>query len=47
MMAERRPGFGPLSCELYDPLIKPAEMQFQGKSTLYIIPDDPLWELPF
>jgi CHAT domain-containing protein/tetratricopeptide (TPR) repeat protein len=47
MMAERRPGFGPLSREIYDLLIKPAEPQFRGKTTLCIIPDGPLWELPF
>ena len=46
-MAERRPGFGPLSRELYDLLIKPAESQFQDKTTLCIIPDGPLWELSF
>src|SRR5262245_5452146 len=47
MMAERRPGFGPLSRELYDLLVRPAEPQLQGKTTLCIIPDGPLWELPF
>jgi CHAT domain-containing protein len=47
MMAERRPGFGPLSRELYDLLIKPAEPRLQGRTTLCIIPDGPLWELPF
>jgi CHAT domain-containing protein len=47
MMAERRPGFGPSSRELYDLLIKPAEPQIRNKTTLCIIPDGPLWELPF
>jgi CHAT domain-containing protein len=47
MMAERRPGFGALSRELYDLLIKPAEAQLQGRTTLCIIPDGLLWELPF
>jgi CHAT domain-containing protein/tetratricopeptide (TPR) repeat protein len=47
MMAERRPGFGLLSRELYDLLIKSAESQFQDKTTLCIIPDGPLWELSF
>ena len=47
MMAERRSGFGALSRELYDLLIKPAEPQLQGKTTLCIVPDSLLWELPF
>jgi CHAT domain-containing protein len=47
MMAERRSGFGALSRELYDLLIKPAEAQLEGKTTLCIIPDSLLWELPF
>lgn len=33
--------------ELHDLLIKPAELQLQGKTTLCIIPDGILWELPF
>lgn len=32
---------------LYDLLIKPAEKQLQGINTLIIIPDGPLWDLPF
>jgi len=47
MMAERRSGFGALSRELYDLLIKPAEPQLQGQTTLCIVPDSLLWELPF
>lgn len=47
MMAARRPGFGALARELYDLLIKPAEAQLQGRTTLCIIPDGLLWELPF
>lgn len=32
---------------LYDQLIKPAEKQLQGTKTLIIVPDGPLWDLPF
>jgi CHAT domain-containing protein len=32
---------------LYDLLVKPAEKQLQGVSSLIIVPDGPLWELPF
>ncbi|MEP7338470.1 MAG: CHAT domain-containing protein [Acidobacteriota bacterium] len=47
MMADRRSGFGSLSRDLYNLLIKPAEAQLQDKTTLCIIPDGQLWELPF
>ncbi len=33
--------------ELYDLLLKPAAAQLQGKTRLIIVPDGPLWELPF
>ncbi|MGH9837208.1 MAG: CHAT domain-containing tetratricopeptide repeat protein [Blastocatellia bacterium] len=32
---------------LYDLLLKPARAQLQGKTSLVIVPDGPLWELPF
>ncbi len=32
---------------LYDLLVKPAEKQLQGVNKLVIVPDGPLWELPF
>ncbi|HEV2798872.1 MAG TPA: CHAT domain-containing protein [Pyrinomonadaceae bacterium] len=32
---------------LYELLVKPAEKQLQGVSNLIIVPDGPLWELPF
>ena len=32
---------------LYDLLLKPAAVQLQGKARLVIVPDGPLWELPF
>ncbi len=33
--------------ELYDLLLKPAAEQLRGKTRLVIVPDGPLWELPF
>jgi len=33
--------------ELYDLLLKPAGLQFKGTETLVIVPDGPLWALPF
>lgn len=47
MMADRIPTFAALSQRLYNLLLKPAESQFQGKRTLCIAPDGPLWEAPF
>ncbi|MEO7674257.1 MAG: CHAT domain-containing tetratricopeptide repeat protein, partial [Pyrinomonadaceae bacterium] len=35
------------SRELYDLLVKPAEGQLAGKTNLIIVPDGPLWDLPF
>jgi CHAT domain-containing protein len=32
---------------LYDQLLKPAQAQLQGKTTLIIVPDGVLWDLPF
>ncbi len=32
---------------LYNLLVKPAEKQLQGVNKLVIVPDGPLWELPF
>ena len=36
-----------VSRELYDQLLKPAEAQLAGKSKLIVIPDGPLWDVPF
>ena len=36
-----------VSRELYDQLWKPAEAQLAGKSKLIVIPDGPLWDVPF
>ncbi len=33
--------------QLYDLLLKPAQSLLRGKSSLVIVPDDQLWELPF
>src|SRR5262249_46338505 len=33
--------------ELYNLLIKPAQAQLKDKTTLVIVPDDVLWEVPF
>ena len=40
-------GFAKPSRELYDLLLKPAESRIFGKSNLIIVPDGPLWDLPF
>jgi CHAT domain-containing protein/TolA-binding protein len=40
-------GFREPAHELYDLLIKPAQTQLTGKTTVCLIPDGSLWELPF
>jgi CHAT domain-containing protein/TolA-binding protein len=40
-------GFREPARELYDLLIKPAQTQLAGKTTVCLIPDGSLWELPF
>ena len=47
MLAEQSPTFADSSRELYDLQIKPASDQLKGKSTLCVIPDGILWDLPF
>lgn len=47
MMADRLPVSAQLCRELYDLLVKPAELQLQGKATICVIPDGVLWETPF
>lgn len=47
MIADRLPVSAQLCRELYDLLIKPAELQLQGKTTICVIPDGVLWEMPF
>ena len=40
-------GFREPSRELYDLLLKPAQTQLAEKTNVCVIPDGPLWELPF
>lgn len=46
-VGERDLGFTALSRKLHDLLIGPIAAQLAGKTTLCIIPDGELWELPF
>jgi CHAT domain-containing protein len=46
-LAQGGPGFRQPARELYDLLLKPAAAQLQGKTSLVIVPDGALWELPF
>lgn len=46
-LAQRNLNLGSAAHSLYDLLLKPAEQQLAGKTTLCIVPDGPLWELPF
>ncbi len=47
MMADRNPVFAGRAHELYELLIKPAAQQLQGVTSLCIIPDGILWDVPF
>lgn len=40
-------GFQKASRDLYDLLVKPIEKELAGKTNLVIVPDGPLWDLPF
>jgi len=46
-LAERNLDFRAPAHKLYDLLLKPAQSLLSGKSSLVIVPDDRLWELPF
>src|SRR5262249_15856382 len=46
-VAERNLNFPASPNKLYDLLLKPARSLLGGKSSLVIVPDDRLWELPF
>jgi CHAT domain-containing protein/uncharacterized protein HemY len=46
-LATRGLGFKPPAQELYAQLLAPAQQQLAGKSTLIIVPDGALWNLPF
>jgi len=46
-LAVRNLGVRASAHQLYDLLLKPAQALLRGKSSLVIVPDDRLWELPF
>jgi len=47
MLAGQNPTFADTARQLYDLLVKPAEDQLKDKSTVCILPDGILWDLPF
>ena len=47
ILAKGSPGFRQPAQELYDLLLKPAAAQLQGRTSLIVVPDGSLWELPF
>jgi CHAT domain-containing protein len=46
-LATRDLGFRPAAVNLYDLLLKPAQAQLRGKTSVVIAPDSNLWDLPF
>lgn len=46
-LARRDPGFADLSRTLYKLLLTPVERDLQGASRVVLVPDGPLWNLPF
>ena len=46
-LAGRDLGFRASAAKLYELLLKPAEAQLRGKTSLVIAPDNTLWDLPF
>lgn len=46
-LATRDLGFRPTAGKLYDLLLKPAEAQLRGKTSVIVAPDGNLWDLPF
>ncbi|MEK7832529.1 MAG: CHAT domain-containing protein, partial [Acidobacteriota bacterium] len=46
-LAGRDARFGKLASELYAQLLKPAKADLPAQTRLVIVPDGPLWELPF
>lgn len=46
-LADRDLGFRASAANLYELLLKPAQTQLRGKTSLVIVPDDKLWDLPF
>lgn len=47
LLSTNHPGFRQLGRDLYELLIKPAEPYLNGKKTVCMIPDGPLWNLSF
>jgi CHAT domain-containing protein len=47
MLAQHDLNFRASARELYELLLKPAQRQLAGKNALIIVPDGPLWNLPF
>lgn len=47
LLAERNSNFADTARELYQLLVAPARQKLQGKTKLVIVPDGPLWNLPF
>lgn len=47
LLAGRDLGFRASALKLYQLLLEPAQEQLRGKTSLLIVPDDKLWELPF
>jgi CHAT domain-containing protein len=47
LLGGAQPGLSSLSHELYDLLLKPVTPELRAKRTICIIPDGPLWRLPF
>lgn len=47
LLAVNHPGFREPGEQLYKLLVKPVERHLSGKATVCIVPDGPLWELPF
>jgi CHAT domain-containing protein len=46
-LAERDLNFRPAAAELFKLLLGPAQRQLAGKTTVLIVPDGSLWDLPF
>jgi CHAT domain-containing protein len=47
LMSTNHPGFRESSTSLFNLLVKPAEPYLKGKHTVCIVPEGPLWNLPF
>jgi CHAT domain-containing protein/tetratricopeptide (TPR) repeat protein len=47
LLADRSLGYSPSARSLYDRLLRPAAAQLEHSRTICIVPDGPLWALPF